>query len=235
MGLCLLVGCQSAQRPTGSTALRLYLGQQYLLLQEYRNAERNFAKAVSLQPDGFQGWWGLARATAAQGDASRASTYFQRALQKAPENSELLNNYGAFLCALGQYDKAQALFEHGKNTDVVTERGLAHLAAADCYLHQQAPQRAETELQTLTEEMRPKSLPWLPLIRYWKEKQHWQNTALLLRYYHQRCAPSAETLWWMVLVAARQGNQDAIKDYGAMLARNFPHSIQYQRYIANEY
>lgn len=235
VALVLVSGCQQQRPVTGSLTLRLYLGQQYLALKEYVNAERNFRKVVDFYPDDFRGWWGLAEVAVGQGATEQAAIYYAQAFRKAPENARLINNYGAFLCALGQYDKAIRLIERKKQSVLLDDRVQVNLQIANCYLHQQNYSRAETELDKIDDQAFSVEPTWLALIHYWKEKQHWQNAELLLMHYHQRFVGNAQTLWLMVLVAAQQGKQDVVDSYGAKLARNFPHSIQYQRYIANEY
>ena len=108
----LLVGCHSTPHSQQSVALRLYLGEQYLRLNQLDHAARNFRKVTVLQPKSSQGWWGLAQTTAQQGDTAAALSYYQYAYQMAPENARLRDNYGAFLCALGQYDEARRIVEY---------------------------------------------------------------------------------------------------------------------------
>ena len=111
VGVSLLAGCQHSSAIDQSVAIRLYLGEQYLQAKQLSHAERNFRKVVALQPNNTQGWWGLAQVLAQQGATSTAISYYRRALQMAPENTRLSNNYGAFLCTLGQYDEAQRIIK----------------------------------------------------------------------------------------------------------------------------
>ena len=112
----LLVGCHSAPKQDASVAVRLYLGQQYLRLHQLTNAERNFRKVTEMQPKNSQAWWGLAQTAAQQGNTTAALDYYQQAYQMAPENTELSDNYGAFLCTLGQYDEAQRIVKGDRKT-----------------------------------------------------------------------------------------------------------------------
>ncbi|SEQ84939.1 type IV pilus assembly protein PilF [Rosenbergiella nectarea] len=116
LGVSILAGCQHYSAVEQSVAMRLYLGEQYLQMQQLTHAERNFRKVVALQPNNVQGWWGLAQIAAHQGDTSTALLYYQRAFQMAPENTRLSDNYGAFLCTLGQYDEARRIVKRDKKT-----------------------------------------------------------------------------------------------------------------------
>lgn len=111
-----LAGCQQYPVNEQSVATRLYLGEQYLQAKQFAHATRNYRKVVALQPKNAQGWWGLAQIAAQQGDTATAHLYYQRAFQMAPENTRLRDNYGAFLCTLGQYDKARRVSKRDEKT-----------------------------------------------------------------------------------------------------------------------
>lgn len=116
LAISLLAGCQHYSVVEQSVAMRLYLGEQYLQIKQLSHAERNFRKVVALQPNNVQGWWGLAQIAAQQGDTLKAVSYYQRAFKMAPENTQLSDNYGAFLCTLGQYDEARRIAKRDEKT-----------------------------------------------------------------------------------------------------------------------
>lgn len=116
LAVSLLAGCQRYSAVEQSVAMRLYLGEQYLQIKQLSHAERNFRKVVALQPNNVQGWWGLAQIAAQQGDTLKAVSYYQRAFKMAPENTQLSDNYGAFLCTLGQYDEARRIVKRDEKT-----------------------------------------------------------------------------------------------------------------------
>ena len=116
VGVSLLAGCQHDSAVEQSVTMRLYLGEQYLQIKQLTHAERNFRKVVALQPNNVQGWWGLAQIAAQQGDTLKAVSYCQRAFKMAPENTQLSDNYGAFLCTLGQYDEARRIVKRDEKT-----------------------------------------------------------------------------------------------------------------------
>lgn len=235
LSLLLLTGCQQGSTPQRATLIRLQLGEQYLLVDDLASAERNFRRVTEVAADDYRGWLGLAEVARLQGYDSQATICYTQALKKAPENGRILNNYGAFLCTLGQYDKGRYLLKQAKATALPINRELAKLHMANCYLRQGELATAQAELDTVQGRSAPVMSTWLELAKQWKTAQHWANTGWWLTLYHQKFSPTAETLWLMVFVAAQQGQYAVVARYGEQLARNFPHSIQYQRYIANEY
>lgn len=70
------------------------------------------------------------------------------------------------------------------------------------------------------------------------EKQRFLSPAralLLTELYQQYLPATARSLELQIRFAAQQGNAADVTRYGDRLARSFPQSIQYQRYLANEY
>ncbi|MBT0728131.1 tetratricopeptide repeat protein [Rosenbergiella australiborealis] len=134
----LLVGCYNQPQVDQRFALRVYLGEQYLQLKQFANAARNFRKATEQQPKNVQGWWGLARVAEQQGDTASALSYYQRAFQIAPENPELGDNYGAFLCTLGQYDEAQRLLKRDVKTRGKENSGQENTPWLYCFSNEES-------------------------------------------------------------------------------------------------
>lgn len=105
----LVSGCQTAV-PTAGGETRLTLGLEYLAMGEYRAAERNLLRAQQALAGDYRPVLALARLYQTEGHVSRAIVWYTQAEEMAPENGYVLNNYGAFLCALGQYDEARRRF-----------------------------------------------------------------------------------------------------------------------------
>lgn len=65
--------------------------------------------------------------------------------------------------------------------------------------------------------------------------QHFNEARHLLDIYHHSLPASAESLWLEIRFAALAGRDDECNYHGDRLARSFPHSKQYQQFLANEY
>jgi len=64
---------------------------------------------------------------------------------------------------------------------------------------------------------------------------HLAKVQVLLDIYQQQLPATARSLALHLRFAALQGDAADVSRYGDQLARRFPQSIQYQRYLANEY
>ena len=115
----LLAGCSSSpketQSATGASQTRLELGMAYLSQGNMDAAKQNLQKAADSAPDDYRTQLGMALYEQKTGDQKAAQSRYQQALKLAPQNGTVLNNYGAFLCSLGQYVPAQQQFSAAAN------------------------------------------------------------------------------------------------------------------------
>ena len=169
------------------------------------------------------------------GENSAAEQRYQQALKLAPNNGTVLNNYGAFLCSLGQYVPAQQQFsaaavapDYGQVADSLENAGY-------CFL--KAGQNDEARI-LLTRALKIDPDKGTPLLveaeKQFGEGKRAQSQLLLDSYQHVLPA-SADSLWLQIRFAALAGRQDSVQRYGKQLSRSFPQSKQYQQFLANEY
>lgn len=158
------------------------------------------------------------------GDGPRADESFQRALRLAPNDAELNNNYGWFLCQSGRERESIPRFEAAlrdplyrtptvpmHNAGLCSER-LGDLAAAESYF-----QRAfQVDVSN------PVAMFNLGRI------YHGRGEHDRARFYAQRLLtmfrPTAQTLWLGLRVERALGNRDAEASLASQLMRRFPES-----------
>ena len=232
--MCLFTACAPPPEPVAGE-IRLQLGLQYLAIGEYTAAERNLRRAAKASPDDYRPVLGLARLYQTQGHEAQAGVWYTRAEKLAPENGYVLNNYGAFLCALRQYDKAQSRFLRAALATTGEGRTQTMLSAAWCFLDEGKRTPAAEKLTTVISTEPASAEKLLAEVRRRIARRKLADAGFLLGIYHQWHSASAESLWLQILYAARQNDASDVKRCGEQLARIFPLSIQYQRYLANEY
>ncbi|PVZ85437.1 type IV pilus biogenesis/stability protein PilW [Serratia sp. S1B] len=233
----LLVGCSSAKpdkdQPAGQT--RLQLGLEYLNQGDMQSARKNLQKALDAAPQDYRTQLGMALYNQRIADNTAAQHYYQQALKLAPGNGTVLNNYGAFLCSLGQYVQAQQQFsaaiqapDYGQVADSLENAGYCFLKAG----------QTDEARKLLTRALKIDPDKGAPLLVE-AEKQFGEGNRaqaqLLLDSYQHVLPASADSLWLQIRFAALAGRQDSVQRYGKQLARSFPQSKQYQQFLANEY
>ncbi len=236
----LLAGC-SGSAPEEKDALpeasqtRLQLGLEYLKQGDLNAARQNLEKAADAAPQDYRTQLGMALYEQRIGENSAAEQRYQQVLKLAPNNGTVLNNYGAFLCSLGQYVPAQQQFsaaavapDYGQVADSLENAGY-------CFL--KAGQNDEARI-LLTRALKIDPDKGTPLLveaeKQFGEGKRAQSQLLLDSYQHVLPA-SADSLWLQIRFAALAGRQDSVQRYGKQLSRSFPQSKQYQQFLANEY
>lgn len=230
-----IAGCHHNTAFTTATEIRLQLGLQYQQVKQFTAAKRNLLRAAELSPDDYRPKLALALLYQQLSEVSLAEKWFDSALQSQPENNAIINNYGAFLCALGQYKKADEQFDLVQHSKQTAEREEALLFAGLCALDRGQPEHALTQLMQVTGSSPQLRSRWLQQAGLRVEQGRLIDATLLLKVYRQRFVPEAQSLWLMILIAAQQGNTKQLDCYANQLALYFPHSQQYQRYKAHEY
>jgi len=240
LALFVVSGCVSQPREPGAEEVRLQLGMHYLASGDAAAAERNFLRAQAAAPHDYRVSLALARLALKQGNQTAAQARFILAQQQAPENGFVANNYGAFLCALRQYDEAHQQFSRASAAQQFDARNDALELAGFCYLQAGDVAAARRALRQAIDADRRKADSLLSEA----EKQladnhladnHLSKAQVLLGVYQQQLPETARSLALHLRFAALQGNAADVSRYGDRLARRFPQSIQYQRYLANEY
>ncbi|ARU94914.1 tetratricopeptide repeat protein [Tatumella citrea] len=227
-------GCSSL-RPRHASEARLQLGLHSLMARDYAAAERHLQRARQNAPEDYRPVLGLARLYQTRGHDDMARVCYTQAEKMAPENGYVLNNYGAFLCALRQYDKARTRFTRAMRATETGSRTQALLSSGFCLLDAGKTAPAAERLITAIRADSTAAAKILTEARQRLEQLKYADTRFLADIYHQQRSASAESLWLEILYAARQKATGDVKRFGDQLARNYPLSIQYQRYLANEY
>ncbi|CNF16541.1 type IV pilus biogenesis/stability protein PilW [Yersinia nurmii] len=242
-GACLtavvLAGCSGSSPnkvdPPAAGQTRLQLGLAYLAQGDLPAARQNLEKAVNAAPQDYQAQLGMALYEQRIGENSAAEQRYQQTMQLAPGNGTVLNNYGAFLCGLGQYVSAQQQFsaaallpDYGQVADSLENAGY-------CFLRANQNDQAKVLLRRALKYDPDKGGSLLAEAERQFGEGKRAQAQLLLDVYQHVLPASAESLWLQIRFAALAGRQDSVQRYGKQLARSFPQSKQYQHFLANEY
>ncbi len=111
--ITLIAGCVSgggvADKQQGAQ-IYLELGLTYLSQDDFSRARFNLNKALALQPRLPGAHSSLAYFLEQVGEVGLARKHHRRAVRLADGQGEYLNNYGAFLCRVGEYQRAEKYF-----------------------------------------------------------------------------------------------------------------------------
>ncbi|MFC3396405.1 type IV pilus biogenesis/stability protein PilW [Brenneria rubrifaciens] len=234
----LLAGCAHSSRETINPAVahtRLQLGLEYLARNNLDAARQNLEKALAIAPQDYRTQLGMALYEQRIGENESAGRRYQRALTLAPESGSVMNNYGAFLCGLGQYDAAQRQFSAAAQLPDYSQVADALENAGYCFFKAGQNDEARNLLSRALKYDPAKGVTLVAEADKQFSTGNHERAKLLLDIYQHILPASAESLWLQIRFAALAGHDGNIERYGKSLARSFPQSKQYQQFLANEY
>lgn len=204
--------------------IRLELATGFYQQGNYAQALEELRSALAGDPTHADSYGLLGLVYMEIGDAAKAGESFQRALALAPNNSELLNNYGWFLCQTGRPRESIAQFQAALKDPLYATpaRPLHNAGICSARAGDQAGAEAYFERSFQLDPRNPVAMYHLGEI-YLKrgdiERARFHSQRLLSSF-----PASAETLWLAIRVDRRAGDRDSVASLGSQLRRQFPSS-----------
>jgi type IV pilus assembly protein PilF len=117
--LSLVGGCVTVETEDGSSKFnphkaadaRIELGMNYLTLGHNVRAKQNLEIALQYTPNYVHASSAIAYYYQQVFEPELADKWYRKALTESPNNGDVLNNYGVFLCRQQEYEQAQLQFE----------------------------------------------------------------------------------------------------------------------------
>lgn len=214
---------------------RLQLGLAYLARNNLDAARDNLEKAVLASPGDYRTQLGMALYEQRIGENGAAEQRYHQLLRQVPGNSDVMNNYGAFLCGLGQYVAAQQQFRAAIQLSDYSQVADALENAGYCFFKAGQDEDARQLISRALKYDPDKGGRLLLEADHQFVTGHYEQAQLLLDIYQPILPASAESLWLQIRFAALAGHTDEVNRYGLLLAQGFPQSKRYQQFLANEY
>ncbi len=228
--LALLGGCSAAreeqEKLQTASEYNTELGLAYLRQGRDQMAMDKLLKATRQDPRNAQAHHYLAVLYQKLGENDKAEKEYWLALRNAPNDPNLLNNYGAFLCGQGKYDRAIKQFLKVLDDPLYPARQPVYENIGLCAQEKGDIRMAEEYLlKSLKANPRsPKSLLAMGQIRF--DQGDYAGARQYLYDYLAVARHNAESLWLGVLLAAKAGNKDRLASYSLLLKGKFPDSPQ---------
>ena len=200
------------------------MGLEYIKQGRYDVALDKLKKAVEQDPDNAVAQHYIAVLYQQLGEFDKAESHFHQALELTPENSDLLNNYGVFLCNAKKYQQAYPYFDKVLKDPLYPAKGSVYENVGLCAQAQGDISRAEENLKFALRlnPQSPKSLLAMAQISFDKQKY---STARKYYYeYLENARQSPESLWLGILLENRSGNKNRMASYKVLLKGKYPDS-----------
>ena len=250
LGLTLVLsGCVTREYVTGTDNIdtervidtenaamaRLKLAIEYLRQNQPAAAKQNLDRAAALNDsiDGIQSSYAYYYQKV--GEDVKANKAYQRAVNQFPDNSNIRNNYGAFLCGLKRYSQAQQQFIAAINTESNSQVAQTHENAALCALRAKNWAAAQTHFTVVLkyEPYRARAMLGLAKAEIHLNKPDQAKQALTK--YRKMYALTPESIWLNILLEHSQNNQAMVTTLGYLLVAKFPTSTASADYLAKNF
>ncbi len=229
----LLSACAGSGAPPGGvdsvreqTEINTQLGREYMSRGQYEIALEKLKKATSADPDYAPAHTVLAVLYEQIGEHDLAGQHYRRAVDTAPKNGDVNNNYGAYLCKSGQADRAERYFLRALDDPFYRTPAVALSNAGSCELQSGNLDKAESFLrQSLEYDAKfPDTLLTMAKVSH-LQGEYFRARAFLQRY--EGLGPAtAESLALGSGIENNLNNKDAARGYFEKLSAQFPNSPQ---------
>lgn len=215
--------------------IRLELAATYYQQGNYTVAIDELRQALAIDPNypAAHGMLGLVYMDL--NDRPRAEESFQRALRLAPNDSDLNNNYGWYLCQTGRPAQAIERFLLALRNPLYATPSRPLHNAGICALRMGDEKAAEDYFRRAFQVDPRNPVAMFQLAELSLKRDDYVRA----RFYSQRLMgsfdPSAEVLWQAIRIEHRAGNADARESLSAQLRRRFPTSREASQLAAGRF
>ena len=201
---------------------RLAVG--YIQREQYKPAKEKLEKAIAQNPENVGAFKTYAYLYALLGLEKKATEQYLEALELAPEDSDLLNSYGAFLCAHGKLDEAQEYLKKAYDDPFYESLFMAQSNAGSCYVQEGEFKKAEPLLRKSLRSHPNLSGSLISMAEVGVKTDRYLMARAYIERYHAVSAPTAESLWIQLQAEKALGAHDHYVRYAKQLINDFPDS-----------
>lgn len=152
--LIFLSACATQSIPTEDESRKIktakinaQLGMSYLEQHDVIRAKQKLLLALDQEPEIPETLYSMAYFFESTGDIAKANQYYLKALKVAPKRGDVNNNYGTYLCRMGQYQKSIQYFLIAANDTNYLNPADAYENAGLCALKMNARKQAKIYFQ----------------------------------------------------------------------------------------
>ncbi len=201
---------------------RVSLGLTYLSNGNFSQAKANLDKALNFAPKSADAHFAMAYYYQQVDELELTEEYYLKALKLAPEDPNIINSYGAFLCEQGQYEKAKSYFLRAVSSKSYVSTAETYENLAICAVDQGKTDEAVAFFESALNHQptRGKSLFFLAQLQ--KDQGNYGEAKKTLWKYDRVSRVSPESLWLSYEIAQGLGDTEAALGYGELMKSMFP-------------
>ncbi|OYY74256.1 MAG: type IV pilus biogenesis/stability protein PilW [Gammaproteobacteria bacterium 28-57-27] len=217
---------KSEPDPKRAAEINAQLGLNYLQRGEKFVAAEKLTRALKDDPNSALVQHGNAILQDSLGQSALAQEHFRRALEIAPNDPEVLNNYGAFLCRQGQFSEGISTLERALSNPLYRTPGFAWANIGQCQRQNNQLSEAEASLRQALRLDPRQSYAWLQLASLQLEQNKPVDANVSLQRYHALEAQNPASLLLGARIEKTLGHREAQAHYELLLRGKFPDSVE---------
>ena len=243
-----LAGCSSQSYIETSTGLsdnsvdktaaarsRLTLALKYIEIENYQEAKINLDRAASYISHDADIYLAYAYYYQKVKEHQQAEKAYIHALELAPDDGNIHNNFGVFLCGIARFDEAEREFLAAIASPSYNQIANSYENAGQCALESGDKPQALKYLQSSLA-YAPQNLDVrLSLAEVNFQLADYSIAKQQLTRYESVGKATARSLWLGFNIADKQQHSAVAEVYSRQLLAQFPLAIQTQKYITNDY
>lgn len=221
-------------QPDRASQINLELGIEHFKKGNLSEAKDKIDRAVEQNPRNAK-----AQATAGLlydrlGETKKADSHFERAISLDPKDPDIANNYAAFLCKNGRYDRGEKVALQAATNPLYKNPEISYVNAGNCARTAGVLERAEENYRKAIA-VQPR---FAPALNELTEVKLMQKDYMSARGFYQRymelSRTSAETLWMCVRIERGLHNAPVANNCASRLKNEYPSSIQTRALVESE-
>ncbi|WP_413285082.1 type IV pilus biogenesis/stability protein PilW [Vibrio sp. MA40-2] len=231
---CIVMGCVTVTEHDSVSTFdnikaadaRIVLGLSYLNADNRQKARENLELALKFAPNYYRALNSIAYYYQLVGEDELADKAYKHAMWESPNNSELLNNYGAFLCRLGQYAQADVFFNRAIEQPSNHQIADSLENAAICSLKSGNRADAEFYFKRCLDYDPARYFSLIQLSKLMLEREKYDETRVRLVEFHKKFGFQSSSLHLLIKLENKVGNKEQAQQYALALELNYPSSTK---------
>jgi type IV pilus assembly protein PilF len=213
--------------PNRRAAVRMELAGLYFGRGQFDTALGEINQALAAKPDMPEAFSLRGLVYSAMGDTKAAEESFQRGLQLAPADGNIMHNYAWFLCQNNRQAESEAQFNRALAQPQYRDVVRTQLAMGVCQARAGRWADAEASLTRAYQLDSANPVTAYNLAEVLLRRGELERARFYVRRVNsQTDQVSAQSLWLAARIERRLGNFDALQDHGRQLRERFPQSSE---------
>lgn len=168
-------------------------------------------------------------------EPQHAEDNFREALRYAPDDPEIANNYGWFLCQNGKYKEGLAQLERALRSRLYQTPERAYVNAGQCAMAMGDIKQAEEYLDRALRFSAGNPLALFYRVELFYRTGRLEAAKSEMAELMRKIDPTSEVLWLALRIERKLGDRESESRYATQLRRRFPASNEYQELLKGNF